>query len=205
MPISNDLNLYKKQPTLGRFLYFCFASTGSMLLYFVDEPNGPWIYMMLALILSAGFGCLVNLQIYIFNDKFISVFYRMFFLISCYESFQAIFQALEKNAPSLDSFGSFIGAYFITLIISVIIGALVSVPFKFCAYFCGTVSNDINQLYNEKASIPDFVGDVKPNLELELSFYNETQLKVALESSLEIEDYEKAKIIQKILTEKYHD
>jgi hypothetical protein len=184
--------LYRHVGSLGRFTYFGCIVFCCMLLSVGLIPDAGFIHLVIFFILSSIFGAWLQIKNFVFNNIWVSIFYRLLFIVAIGMLMQFFF--FYFGGVHLVNFYKAFGAVFL---LSWIIGFCVSIPFKLISIFLGYL--EFSDIYGLRIPDDPYSYFKKP---VNYKNMNRLQLTQALKKAVDSEDFEEADKIQKFITNK---
>ena len=206
----NDYMLFEHVQNSGRKIYIISVMLGFILSFItVYGFNANFISYLILFIIAAFIGIITQIKNYFFNDLGIGISYRILLISTMYY--------ISINLTKIDwlSNQSYIlhptewrFFYFttpITLILYLIVGMLLSFPFKILSYAFGFLIDEF-YIHNRKLQYRDFnIHAMVKDIGQIYGRYNESELQALQLKALREENYEEAQRIQKYLEEKFPD
>jgi hypothetical protein len=197
-----SINLNEEKPNVGKLTYYLTLSMMHIML-FVKNVNLQDISLINCIsyfVLAFSLPLLYSINNYAFNDKIISMLYRITLLISMFalidETFHIDFSTTDfkKNVSIFEIFYKVLLSVFYFWFV----GAILSFPFKLISYYSGKL--DCENIYNDNTDQKDLKNKITPD---KLSTYvrylttkNNAELKILLKNAVEEENYNIASLIR---------
>lgn len=180
-------NLYRKESSIGRFVYFFAIIFCCMSLMRGLQPDASILNWMVFFILSSLFAGCMQLRNFVFCDLWIGMIYRIFFIVSfgvCVDVTFTFFGGVSVK--------NFYSAFILVSCFSLVIGFIASIPFMLISYFLGNFEESSDNIYELK--IPDYAYPIYTYEHMSRLELERKQLE-----AIKNENYEEAQVIQKIL------